>query len=84
MVQTISISEKEGHGILATNNVLSRNTQLNYDIVASKYSYGMQLQLETFVGILQQNSLDYYFYRSVVDRHEKEINSYGYVMCEHC
>lgn len=84
VVQTIHISQEESHGILATNNILSRNSHLNYDIVARKYSYGMQLKFDAFIAILQQNSLDYYFYRSVVDKHEKEINTYGYVRCEHC
>ena len=28
--------------------------------------------------------MDYYFYRSVLDRHEKMPNTYDYVICEYC
>ena len=42
IVQSISM-EDETTGLLITTNVLTKGDSLNYDIVAQKYSYGLQL-----------------------------------------
>lgn len=43
IVQSISMEENETTGLLITTNILTKGNSLNYDIVAQKYSYGLQL-----------------------------------------
>ena len=84
IVQSITLDGTTMKGALVTTNILSRDSQLTYDVVSITYSYGMQMNLETFLDILKDSNLDYYYYRSVLDRHEKESNPYDYAECEYC
>jgi hypothetical protein len=43
IVHSITMEANETSGLLITTNVLTRENVINYDIVAQKYSYGLQL-----------------------------------------
>jgi hypothetical protein len=68
-VQKIKIIDKLADNALITTNIFSRRSQLNYDIIAIDYCYGIQLDLEIFIELLKESSIDYFYYRSVLDRH---------------
>jgi hypothetical protein len=78
IVQSITLDGASRKGALVTTNILTKDSQLTYDVVSITYSYGMQMSFEAFLTILKESNLDYYYYRSVLDRHEKEPNPYDY------
>jgi hypothetical protein len=43
IVQSICMEDNQTTGLLITTNVLTKGDSLNYDIVAQRYSYGLQL-----------------------------------------
>lgn len=83
VIQKIEIScTKKAY--LLTTDILSRISNLNYDIKALKYTYGMVLPFEEFMSIIKNSKIDYNFYISLLDKHSCQNNQYDYIKCEHC
>ena len=49
IIQTVSIKEEDLQGLMITTNIFSHNSEINYDAVAEKYSFGMIMTKEKFV-----------------------------------
>lgn len=45
IIQSISIQDDKPDGMLITTNLLEKNQDINYDIMALTYSYGIHMEL---------------------------------------
>lgn len=65
---------------MPTTSILT-GTDLNYDIKAIGYTYGIVLPLDEFNCIIKKSNIDYYFYLSLRHKHSSQTNLYDYVRC---
>ena len=55
--------------------------EINYNIVAETYCYSLSINKDQLIDILRKSNLDYYYYLSMMDKHERDLGFYYYTKC---